>query len=241
MKIGVIGTGTIASAVVRGIAGDGHDIAVSERSAARAADLARAFDNVSVHDNAGVVAVSDVIFLGLMAEAAGEILAPLPFRAGQRVISFMAGASLEEVAAMVAPARAVAVMLPFPGIAVGGSPILVQGAADLARELFEPANRVYTLADDAELSNYLAAQAVLLPAVALVAEAAGWLAAQGSDADQGAAFLKHLVGSSLLASDLGPLMADLGTPGGYNARLRDHMEAAGMQDALREGLDRLAR
>ena len=99
MKIGVIGTGTIASAVVRGIAGDGHDIAVSERGAARAADLARAFDNVSVHDNAGVVAASDVIFLGLMAEAAGEILAGLSFRAGQRVISFMAGASLEEVRA----------------------------------------------------------------------------------------------------------------------------------------------
>ena len=33
MRIGVIGTGTIASAVVRGIAGDGHAITVSERSA----------------------------------------------------------------------------------------------------------------------------------------------------------------------------------------------------------------
>ena len=139
MKIGVIGTGTIASAVVRGIAGDGHDIAVSERSAARAADLARAFDNVSVHDNAGVVAASDVIFLGLMAEAAGEILAGLPFRAGQRVISFMAGASLEEVAAMVAPATLYAVSgnaavspAPFSTATENPSPIslpTVSGAA----------------------------------------------------------------------------------------------------------------
>ena len=32
MGIGVIGTGSIASALVRGIAKDGHDVVVSERT-----------------------------------------------------------------------------------------------------------------------------------------------------------------------------------------------------------------
>lgn len=236
MEIGVIGTGTIASAVVQGIAEDGHQIAVSERSAAQSGALANRFGNVTVHDNAGVVAESDVIFLGLMAEAAPAILAPLAFREGQQVISFMADASLDEVAAMVAPARAVAVMLPFPGIASGGSPIILRGDPDLVRALFEPKNRIYPVADDKEMAAYLAAQAVLSPAVKLVADAADWLADQGSDPAQGAAFLKHLVGSSLMASDLGPLLAALDTPAGYNARLRDHMDAAGTPDALRAGL-----
>ena len=40
MKIGVIGTGTIATAVVQGIAGDGHQITVSDRSATNACALA---------------------------------------------------------------------------------------------------------------------------------------------------------------------------------------------------------
>ncbi len=35
MRIGVLGTGTIASAVVQGIAQDGHEITVSKRSRAR--------------------------------------------------------------------------------------------------------------------------------------------------------------------------------------------------------------
>jgi pyrroline-5-carboxylate reductase len=55
MRIGVIGCGTIASAVVHGIAGDGHQITVSERSSRYADALAAAYDNVTVADNQGVV------------------------------------------------------------------------------------------------------------------------------------------------------------------------------------------
>ncbi|WP_293963067.1 NAD(P)-binding domain-containing protein [Sneathiella sp.] len=40
MRIGVIGCGTIASAVIHGIAGDGHEITVSERTASHAKVLA---------------------------------------------------------------------------------------------------------------------------------------------------------------------------------------------------------
>ncbi|MGR3696939.1 MAG: NAD(P)-binding domain-containing protein, partial [Roseovarius sp.] len=40
MRLGFLGTGTIAEAVVRGLAPDGHQITVSERSAVRAARLA---------------------------------------------------------------------------------------------------------------------------------------------------------------------------------------------------------
>ena len=48
-----------------------------------------------------------------------------------------------------------------------------------------------------------------------------------------------LVASSLVGTDCGRLIEALNTPGGYNQRLRQHMEAAGMRAALREGLDRL--
>ena len=106
MRLGFLGTGTIATAVVEGIAGDGHEITVSERSAQKAAALAAAHANVTIAANQQVIDVSEVIFLGLMAEVADEILAPLQFRPGQKVISFMAGASLDRVAERVAPAEA---------------------------------------------------------------------------------------------------------------------------------------
>lgn len=240
MRIGVIGTGVIASAVIEGIAGDGHDIAVSDRSADHAARLANRFENVRILNNADVIAASDVIFLGLMAKAAAAVLAPLAFRPDQRVISLMAGATREDVAAMVAPAQVAAVMIPFPGIANGGSPIMVRGDTGLVEELFGHSNTLFALSSDAELDAYLCAQAVLSPAVKLVADTAGWLADRVGDSAQGEAFLRQLVGSSILGTDLVPLLAALNTPGGYNARLREHMDAAGMPIAVIAGLDGLA-
>jgi len=239
MRIGVIGTGTIASAVVRGIAGQGGRITVSERSARHARALVEAFDTVTVAPNQAVIDQSDVILLGLMAETAPDILAALAFRPDQRVVSMMAGASLAEVAAMVAPARASAIMLPFPGIASGGSPVIAQGDAGLVRSVVTPANTVYAVETPEELAAYLCAQAVLSPVARLAEDAAAWLAPRLSDPDAGDAFLRHLLSSSLANARAGALVASLNTPGGYNQRLRVMLEQRGMRDALRNGLDTL--
>lgn len=237
MRLGFLGTGTIAEAVVRGLAPDGHQITISERSAMRAAWLAEAFETVSVAVNQGVVDASEVVFLGLMAEHAAEVLVGLRFREDQRVVSFMAGMAIEEVAALVAPAQAVAVLLPYPGIAQGGSPILALGDVGVIEDLFAPANTVYALRDAADLEAYLCAQAVLSPAVQMVGVAAEWMGGKNA---QGEAFLRHLVGSSLMSGACAPMLTALNTEGGYNQRLRQHLEAAGMREALVGGLDRLA-
>ncbi|WP_339765483.1 NAD(P)-binding domain-containing protein [uncultured Hoeflea sp.] len=239
MRIGVIGCGTIASAVVHGIAGDGHQIVVSERSSRYADALAEAYDNVTVAGNQGVVDASEVIFLGLMAEVAAEVLGSLKFRKDQRAITFIAGASLEEANAMVQPARAVAIMMPFPGIAKGGTPIMMLGDVDLVQEIFGRRNTVFPLDDADEMAAYLCAQAVLSPVARMVDDAANWLGDRVSDKTQGEAFLRALVASSLAGSGTEVLIEALNTPGGYNQRLRRHMEESGLSAALASGLDAL--
>ena len=236
MRIGVLGTGTIASAVVQGIAGDGHDITISRRSESRSSALAAAYETVTVAENQEVLDRSDVVFLGLMAETAWQILGALSFRPGQRVISFMAGASLGEVTEMVHPAEAVAVMMPFPGIAQGGSPIMMQGDRALIDTLFGARNSIFALKNAAELQAYLAAQAILSPVAALVGQAGDWLGERVEDSVQGEAFLRTLVASSLANTACADLVEALNTPGGYNQRLRIAMEEAGMHTALLSGL-----
>ncbi|MEB8386980.1 NAD(P)-binding domain-containing protein [Rhodobacteraceae bacterium KMM 6894] len=241
MRIGFIGTGTIASAVVEGIAGDGHAIAVSTRNAAHSTRLAGMFSNVTVHDNQAVVDRSEVICVALVAGVAENVLGALTFRPDQRVISLMAGVSLSDVAVMVAPAQAAGIMIPFSGMAQGGSPFMGYGDTDLLQGLFGGRNTLFAMASEAELDAYMCAQAVLSPAVRMVADAAQWLGARVDDPAQGEAFLRALVGSSLASSDCATLLAALDTPGGYNQRLRDHMTDAGMGATLAEGLDRLER
>ena len=239
MQLGVIGCGTIASAVVRGIAEDRHSITVSRRGSAHANALAEAYENVRIADNQAVVDASDVIFLGLMAELAPDVLGALRFRENQRLVSFMAGATIEQADAMVRPARVVALMMPFPGISTGGTPLLVQGDTELVGQLFGARNSIFPLRDGAEMAAYLCAQAVLSPVARLINDTAEWLGERVSDKEQGEAFLRELVASNLSETGSAALIEALNTPGGFNQRLRLHMEASGMPEALRGGLNLL--
>lgn len=250
LRLGIVGLGTIASAVASSLARRGHSLTVSERGAGHVARLKAAYPQITVASNQAVIDASDLVFVGTTGSKAPQVLEALTFRTGQRVVSFMADISIEEVAALVAPARIEALMIPFPSIAQGGSPILIQPKSATLEALFGDDNRLYAVESDAALQAYMSAQAVLSPVIKLLDETQGWLADRLDEAGQGdalasEAFLRQLVGNSLLArplSDggvLAKLLADLSTPGGFNAELRDVLADAGSFEALQAGLDGL--
>lgn len=250
MRIGVIGTGTIASAVIHGIANDDHQIVVSDRNAENAQALAAAYASVTVAANQDVLDAVDVVFLGTTDVVARRVLPDLEFRQDHVVISLMAGPTLPEIAALVAPASAEALMIPFPFIAQGQSPILCYPASDVVQQLFGGTNSVLAMSTMAEMNSYLSAQALLSPVLKMLAQGAAWLGTQTGDQtndhQKAEKFLRLLIGGSLLANPLdtpdvvASLIADLDTPGGFNARLRDHMAQHGTYDALAQGLDLLS-
>lgn len=239
MRIGVIGTGVIATAVVESIAQDGHQITVSERSTKNSSRLAAQFSAVSVAGNQAVLDQSDTVIIALMADHLPDILGALAFRPDHAVISLMAGVSIDKLRKRTAPARFEAVMLPFPNIAQTGAPILVHGQTGIIKALFGERNCIFEMASAAELDAYLCAQAVLSPAVQLVNDAVRWLGARVDDEGQAERFLRELVGSHLMGAESAPLLEALNTTGGYNQRLREQMVRRGMGSALKDGLDAL--
>lgn len=248
MRLGCIGVGAIAFAVLTALVGQNrHEIRISARSTARSAALKAEFPAIEVVPNAEVVTHSDVVFIGTTGPAAPAALTGLPFRTGQKVVSFMADCDTDTLRALVSPATLNAIMIPFPAIAQGGSPILCCPGSDLIDTLFGATDTVIPVATEAALGDFLAAQAVLSPTAVLVAETSAWLADRTGDPDSAQAFLRLLVGGSLLADPLtrtdalDALLAALDTPGGYNQRLRDHMRDRGMINALKDGLDALAK
>lgn len=238
MSLGFLGTGTIATAVVHALAPLGHQIKVSERSASNAATLSAAYENVTTASNADVAATADVLFLGLMPDTARVLLPTLPCRAGQRVISFIADLPLSEVQSLIGPAQAESLVLPFPAIAHTRSPLIAHPESDLVCEIFA-GHDVFAMDSEAEFSAMLAAQAVLSPVVQMLLTASDWAAVQGADATKAQDFLRSLIAANLSASPLAPLLASLSTEGGYNARLRAHMDSAASFTALKSGLDAL--
>ncbi|MBM1634177.1 NAD(P)-binding domain-containing protein [Sulfitobacter mediterraneus] len=244
MRIGFIGTGEIAAAMVRGLAGRGHQIMVSERNAQVAAQLAAEVDGATVAANADVVAGSDVVFLCLMADVARQALPSLPFRADQAVISVMVDVSHETLQQLCAPATDIAMTIPLSAISTGGSMLPVYPASTALTALFGDSDHVFAVASEAALNAHFAGSALSAPLIALMQTGAQWLgdqtgdpkAAEGYVAGVFAGFLRQMATSD---ADFDTLLQGLATEGGLNASLKAHMQETGAHDALVAGLEAL--
>lgn len=244
MRVGFIGTGEIAAAMVEGLSGRGHDLIVSERNAAMAAELAGKFTDVQVRPNADVVAGSDVVFLCLMAGVARDVLAALPWRGDQAVISVMVDVPLAELAVLCAPASDIALTIPLSSVATGRSVLPCHPDSDALRALFAESDTIIEVPTEAGLNAHFAASALSAPLLSLMQTGAQWLGEQTGDpkgaetyvAGVFAVFLRQM---STQGADFEQLLNGLATEGGLNATLKQQMADAGAADALLGGLEGL--
>ncbi len=245
MNIGFIGTGMIATAMVDGIAHDGHDIVVTKRSIENSTRLVNSYPNVSSGNSQFVIDQSDIVIVSLLDSTARNLLPELSFRSDQIVFSVVVGIDFAEFKQLVLPAKMESIFIPYPHIAKGNSPLLAFPASDTLEAIFGRKNTIIPMAEESMLNSYLAAQGILCPTVKLLEETSQWLTQRIGDAHSAETFIRILVGSYLLGVDAGEtavltkLVDALGTEGGLNAELRDHFKNQGVYDILHSGLDKL--
>lgn len=244
MRIGFIGTGEIASAMVHGLAGQGHQIMVSGRNADVAAGLAAAVPEVSIAENAEVVAGSEVVFLCLMADVARQVLPELVFHRGQAVISVMVDVPLDQLDSLCAPATDIALTIPLGAVATGGSMLPVYPESPALSALFGQSDTVIPVQSEQALNAHFAGSALSAPLLALMRSGAQWLGDQTGDAQAAEVYVAGVFEGFLRqmrTEGLGfeALLQGLATEGGLNAHLKAHMLKAGAHEALAEGLEQL--
>ena len=240
-KVGFIGTGEIASAMVTGLTAQGHDLFVSERGAEYAAKLAK-YNDVQVTSNTEVVANCDVVVLCLLREVAGVVLPELQFRADQAIISVMVDVPIASLQGLCAPATDISITIPLPSISVGGCPLPVYPDTGSVAALFGGKNPILPMATETALNAHFAATAMASVGFSQAQVAAKWLAGNTGDAAAAETYLVSMLagffggmptdGQGRLAEALGALS----TEGGLNATLRARMKDAGAETALRDGL-----
>ncbi|MDA5558566.1 NAD(P)-binding domain-containing protein [Shimia sp. MMG029] len=246
MKIGYLGFGTIALACAQGLVEDGHDIIVSERSKTNATRMSERHGNVRVASNQALLDTCDVVFLGTTAEVADALLEDLAFRENQTVLSFMVGMPAEKIAKLVAPATFEAIVIPFPSIAQGGSPLLTYPKSPTTETLYGRANTIIPMKSEADFNEFLAAQALLSVVAKLMAVSVDWLSEKTEDPVAAEQFLRLLIGGSIMAEPIttpnvmSNLVSSLNTPGGLNQQLREFMADTGTYDELIDGLNVLS-
>jgi len=136
-SVGFIGTGHLASYVIRGLrnAGDNRTINVSPRNAATAEALKLSANcNVS-ESNQQLIDRSDVVILALRPDRVEEVLKSCDFHDGQLVISCVAGIGCETLQAWVPNAKAVRAM-PVSSVEFGEGATPVYPANEFTRDLF---------------------------------------------------------------------------------------------------------
>ncbi|SEW37633.1 pyrroline-5-carboxylate reductase [Aliiroseovarius sediminilitoris] len=244
-RIGFIGTGEIAAAMVAGLTGRGHQILVSERNGAMAAALAAQFSDVTIAPNDQVVADSDTVFLCLLADVARKVVPDLPFRDDHRVISVMVDVPLADLRMLCAPVNEIAITIPLPSIAVGGSALPVYPDSMALRSLFADTDMIIPCQSEVALNAHFAATALASPILDQMREGARWLAALTGDQTASEQYLATVFAGFLRSMTENPetsftdLLDSLATEGGLNAAMRAHMREAGVVDALADGLDAL--
>lgn len=238
-RVGFIGTGDIAAAMVRGLRGQGHDILISPRNAAIAATLVAEVKGVTIAANEDVVAGSDVVFLCLLARVAEKVLPDLPFRADQTIISVMVDAPLAKLRRLCAPATDIALTIPLPPIAKGGCPLPVYPASAPLAALFGARNPVIVLDSETALAAHLGVSAICSPMLEQLITAAEWLAGHTGNPASAEAYVAAMIRAYLperaTPGALAGALQNLSTEGGLNATLRAAM--AGAKADMVQGLD----
>ncbi len=247
MALGFIGTGNIASALVRGLCtsqAPPAKVLLSPRSAEKAVALAAEFPVVDVApDNQAVVDGSATVVLAVRPQDAGPVLAPLRFRAEQRVVSLLALTPLAQARHLVAPAGDVVRALPLPSCAHHLGPIAVYPGTPWALELFRPTGTPLAAASERELNVLWTLTALIAPYFALVAEGARWAVKAGVAEPTAGAYLASMLHalSSLAAAaeggDFEALVAEAATPGGLNEQALHEIRTAGGYEAFLAALD----
>ncbi|WP_163272509.1 NAD(P)-binding domain-containing protein [Chelativorans alearense] len=244
-RIGFLGTGEIASAMIQTIAGAGHDIVVSFRNERVSAELQARYPGLRRAANQTVVDESDIVVLCLLADTARKELSNLAFGEGKTVISVMAGVPIAELERLCAPVTEICVAIPLPPMPLGGTPLAVFPDNARLNEVFGPHVSIHACASEVVLSAHFAATGVLLPLLDQMEVAANWLSAFTGDRAEAANYLAGLIGAycKLLTqgtgTDLAQLRAGLGTEGGLNQALSRALADNGTLAALEAGLDSL--
>jgi len=246
MVLGVIGVGSIASAMVTGLCrGDKpQEFLLSPRNPKAAAKLAASYPSVRVAESNDVVARESSLVLLCLRPADAGLLRGLSFRKDACVISVMAGISLRELGDLVGPVASIARAIPLPPVAVGRGVTPLYPMIEPARSLFARLGTVVEVADESSFNLFSASSGTVAAYFAYLAQISDWMTAHGIDARAARQYVATLFGElagSLQGDDpdFERMAKEHTTPGGINERFRRILTEHGVWEAVDGGLEQI--
>lgn len=245
-RIGVIGTGAIAEAIVDGLwatPDDAPTVFLSPRNAQTARALADRHAGVQVcSDNQSVADAASVILLAVRPDDVGEVLGELRLAADGVLVSAVAGWSIEALRERLGAEVPIVRTIPLPAARQRRGVTAVYPDHPAAHDVFDRLGGTL-VADSPESFDVLsAATASMSSYLHYVHTVADWVARQGVETADDYVRSMFLGANAHLADTRTPL-SDLGkaheTPGGNNEALRNDWFDDRNTEKLRQALDRI--
>lgn len=179
MRIGVIGVGVIAVAVVRALEekyGDSARFFLSPRNAEKAKTLANEFGSISVlSSNQEVVDNSDIVLLAVLPDIAREVVSALRFSSRQHVVSLISEPRVDELAAWIDACASITRVIPLTFIERRIGPVLVFPGTPIVRDLLDGLGEIVVAETETSFIHIHALSAVMGPFYYLADELIRWM------------------------------------------------------------------
>jgi len=246
MKIGIIGTGIIASAIVTGFCTrkTGHKFFLSPRNAERAAALAEKFSEVKVcASNQEVADNAEWVFMCLRKKDFG-VLGEIKFRKDQKFVNMAAEMKLPDLKNLIGETKLLAHVIPLPFIRAGHGPLLAYPELKEVGELFSPVSDVFYAHRQEDVHTLQIVTGLMSAYNMLLHEVVKFSDDQGIEHNVSVKFSSSLFKSlsmqaaSIPNCDLVELAHEM-TPGGYNEQAMNELLQNGAIQAWRTSLDSL--
>ena len=248
MKIGVIGTGTIASAIVTGfcIKNSGYKFFLSPRNAEKAAALAAEFSDVKVcASNQEVLDNADWIFVTVQ-KSGFNALKELNFRKDHKVLNMATEMQLQDLQDITGETALLAHVVPLPMIVRGFGPLLVYPEVLEVGELFKPVADAIYMQNRDDVRTLQLLTCMMSPYYMLLEEFVKFTGDSGVNHEQSIKFMHSLLSALSRRAvetpncDLVELANDM-TPGGYNEQAMNELMDNGAIEAWRTSLNNLVK
>ena len=247
MNIGFIGTGKIASSVIKGIFRSNiiyKKIIISPRNKDISQKLKKKFNSIKIaKSNQDVIDLSDWVFLSVTPSVGNKIIKDLKFQPNQTVISFISTISLNQLKKAIKVNVKLVRAIPLPPIALRKGPVPICPPNKRVKDFFNRIGTAIEIKNEKLSINFWSTSAMMAPFYELLRVMTDWLVKRGVKRNNAQKYITSLFlalsEDAVVNSkkDLKYLVKESQTPKGLNEQGVKELTKAGFYKSLEKTLN----
>ena len=249
MKLGFIGTGKIASAVITGICTSRisyKKIIISHRNKSIAQSLKKKFKKITISkNNQEIVNKCDWIFLSVTPSVGQKIIKGIRFKSNQTVISFISTITLAELKKAIKVKAKIIRAIPLPPISLKKGPVPICPPNKKVKDFFNKIGTTVEIKNEKFSINFWSTSGMMAPFYELLKVMTDWLIKRGVKRNNAQKYITSLflalsedaVKNS--KKDLKYLVKESQTPKGLNEQGVKELTKAGFYKSLEKTLNNI--